>query len=112
MPTQLLLAFALFIAATSARADMIAFSGTPGTAPEHFESARTGSGGAGKWVIVEDSTAEGGRAVEHTSGEKTDYRFPLAVYQSLSAKDVEVSLRFKPIAGTVDRSGGIAVRLK
>ena len=91
---------------------MIAFTGTPGAAPEHFEFARTGSGGAGKWVIVEDATAEGGRAVEQTSDEKTDYRFPLAIYQPLSAKDVEVSLRFKPITGSVNRSGGIAVRLK
>ena len=112
MPRQLLFAFALFIAATSARADMIAFTGTPDAAPEHFEFARTGSGGPGKWAVVEDATAEGGRAVEQTSAEKTDYRFPLAIYQPLSAKDVEVSLRFKPMAGTVDRSGGIAVRLK
>ena len=112
MPLHLLLAFALFITATSARADMIAFTGTPGAPPEHFEFARTGSGAPGKWIIVEDASAEGGRAVEQMSNEKTDYRFPLAIYQPLSAKDVEVSLRFKPIAGSVDRSGGIAVRMK
>jgi hypothetical protein len=109
---RLFLAFALFIAATPARADMIAFTGTPGAAPENFESARTGSGGPGKWAVVEDTSAEGGRAVEQTSTEKTDYRFPLAIYQPLSAKNVEVSLRFKPMAGAVDRAGGIAVRLK
>ena len=91
---------------------MIAFTGTPGATPEHFEFTRTGSGGPGKWAIVDDATAEGGRAIEQTSNEKTDYRFPLAIYQPLSAKDVDVSLRFKPIAGAVDRSGGIAVRLK
>ena len=91
---------------------MIAFTGTPGAAPENFESARTGSGGPGKWAVVEDASAEGGRAVEQTSTEKTDYRFPLAIYQPLSAKNVEVSLRFKPMAGAVDRSGGLAVRLK
>src|SRR3954452_13209034 len=107
MPLRLLLAFALFIAATSARADMIAFTGTPGAPPEHFEFARTGSGGPGKWSIVEDAGAEGGRAVEETSNEETDYRFRLATSQPLSAKDVVVSLRFKPIAGSVDRSGGI-----
>ena len=91
---------------------MIAFTGTPGATPEHFEFTRTGSGGPGKWAIVDDATAEGGRAIEQTSNEKTDYRFPLAIYQPLSAKDVDVSLRFKPITGSVDRSGGIAVRLK
>ena len=91
---------------------MIAFTGTPGARPGHFEFTRTGSGGPGKWAIVDDPTAEGGRAIEQTSNEKTDYRFPLAIYQPLSAKDVDVSLRFKLIAGAVDRSGGIAVRLK
>jgi hypothetical protein len=112
MSRRLLLAFALFIAATPARADMINFTGTPGAAPENFESARTGGGGPGKWTVVEDASAEGGRAVEQASTEKTDYRFPLAIYQPLSAKNVEVSLRFKPMAGAVDRAGGIAVRLK
>ena len=42
---------------------------------------------------------------------RTDYRFPLAVYKPYSGKDVEVSVRFKPVAGTVDQAGGIAVRL-
>ena len=43
--------------------------------------------------------------------DRTDYRFPLAVYQPISAKDVEVTVRFKPVAGKVDQAGGIAVRL-
>ena len=114
MPQRLLLAFAVAIAmALPARADMITFTGTQaGTAPADFTFARTGSGGPGQWAVVEDSTAEGGRAVAQTSTEKTDYRFPLAIYQPLSAKDVDVSVRFKPIAGAVDRAGGLAVRLK
>src|SRR2546421_12762714 len=111
MPLRLV-AFALFLAATSARADMIAFTGTPAAPPEHFEFARTGRGGPGKWAIIDDTTAEGGRAVEQTSNEKTDYRFPLAIYQPLSAKDVDVSLRFKPMAGKVERAGRSRVRLR
>ena len=76
-----------------------------------FTFARTGSGGPGQFVVVDEPTAEGGRAFEQTSTEQTDYRFPLAIYNPVSAKDVEVSLRFKPMAGAVDRAGGIAVRL-
>lgn len=92
---------------------MITFAKTPaGVAPVEFEFARTGSGGPGKWVVVDDASAEGGRAVEQASTEKTDYRFPLAIYQPLSARDVDVSVRFKPVGGTVDRAGGIAVRLQ
>jgi hypothetical protein len=95
-----------------ARADMIpASTAVIGAPPEAFAFARTGSGGPGQWAVVADDTADG-RAIEQSSTEKTDYRFPLAIYQPVSAKNVEVSLRFKPVAGTVDRAGGIAVRLK
>ncbi len=72
---------------------------------------RTGQGGAGEWVLVADPTAAGGRAIAQVSKDRTDYRFPLAVYKPYSGKDVEVSVRFKPVAGTVDEAGGIAVRL-
>ena len=84
---------------------------TVGASPADFDFARTGKGAPGSWAVVEDATAEGGRAIEQTSSEKTDYRFPLAIYKPLSARDVEVSLRFKPVGGKVDRAGGIAVRL-
>ena len=72
---------------------------------------RTGQGGAGEWILVADPTAAGGRAIAQMSKDRTDYRFPLAVYKPYSGKDVEVSVRFKPVAGTVDEAGGIAVRL-
>jgi hypothetical protein len=35
----------------------------------------------------------------------------LAIWQGASAKNVEVTLRFKPVSGKVDQAGGIAVRL-
>ena len=81
------------------------------TAPADFEFARTGQGGPGRWVMVADATAAGGRAIEQVSTEPTDNRFPLAIYDPLSAKNVEVVVRFKPVAGKVDQAGGIAVRL-
>jgi hypothetical protein len=82
-----------------------------GTAPADFELARTGNGGPGKWVIVADDSAEGGRALEQSSTEKADYRFPLAIYKPVTAKNVDVSMRFKPVGGAIDASGGIALRL-
>ena len=33
------------------------------TAPADFEFARTGQGGPGRWVMVADATAAGGRAM-------------------------------------------------
>jgi hypothetical protein len=34
----------------------------------------------------------------------------LAIYQPVAAANVEVSVRFKAVAGAVDRAAGIAVR--
>ena len=84
---------------------------TVGAAPTDFEFARTGQGGPSQWVVVEDSGAGGSRAIEQSSTDRTDYRFPLAIYQLTTAKNVEVTLRFKPMAGKVDQAGGIAVRV-
>ena len=53
----------------------------------------------------------GGRVLAQTSSDQTDYRFPLAIYDRVNARNVEVTVRFKPVAGRIDRAGGIAVRL-
>jgi hypothetical protein len=82
----------------------------PNIVPE-FTQWRTGEGDAAEWTLVADAGAEGGRAITQVSKDKTDYRFPLAIYKPFSGRDVEVSVRFKPVAGTVDQAGGIAVRL-
>ena len=82
-----------------------------GKEPAEFDFARTGQGGPGEWVVVGDPTASGGRAIEQSSAERTDYRFPLAIYQPLSVTNGEVVIRFKPSAGKVDQAGGIAMRL-
>jgi hypothetical protein len=82
-----------------------------GEPPPDFDFGRTGQGTPGKWAVVADATANGGRAIEQTSVDVTDYRFPLAIYRPLSAKNLEISLRFKAVAGRVDQAGGIAFRL-
>ena len=82
-----------------------------GAAPANFEFARTGQGGQGQWTIMSDPTAFSGRAIEQSSTDRTDYRFPLAIFKSVVAKNVNVSARFKPVAGRVDQAGGIAVRV-
>jgi hypothetical protein len=82
----------------------------PNLEPE-FTQWRTGEGDAAEWTLVADASAEGGRAIAQVSKDKTNYRFPLAIYKPFSGKDLEISVRFKPVAGTVDQAGGIAVRL-
>jgi len=84
----------------------------PGAAPPDFDSRLTGEGSVGQWVVVADETASQGRAIEQISTDPTDRRFPLAIYTPMTARDIEVVIRFKAIAGKVDQAGGIAVRLQ
>jgi hypothetical protein len=84
---------------------------TPGAEPADFEFARTGQGRPAKWAVTADRSAASGLAIEQTSTDTTDYRFPLAIYRPVSASNVDVTLRFKAVGGKVDQSGGIAVRL-
>jgi glycosyl hydrolase family 59 (putative galactocerebrosidase) len=83
----------------------------PGTAPPGFEFTLTGGGPVSAWKVVADPTAAAQKAIAQTSQDRTDYRFPLAVYLPITAKDVDVTVRFKPVEGKVDQAGGITVRL-
>lgn len=82
-----------------------------GVPPPEFDFARTGQGKTGQWRVVADPTATGGRAIEQSDADRTDYRFPLAIHRSFSAKNVQASVRFKAVAGKVDQAGGLAVRV-
>jgi hypothetical protein len=82
----------------------------PSLEPE-FALWRTGEGDPGEWTVIADATAAGGRVLAQISKDKTGYRFPLAIYKPFSGKDLDVSVRFKAVGGTVDQAGGIAVRL-
>jgi hypothetical protein len=83
----------------------------PGAAPPGFSFALTEGGPIAAWKVVADPTAAAQKAIAQTSQDRTDYRFPLAVYQPITAKDVDVTVHFKPVEGKVDQAGGIAVRL-
>jgi hypothetical protein len=84
----------------------------PGALPPGVTGALTGSGGPVAWTIVEDPTAPAGpKVLAQTSTDKTDYRFPLAIFNAPVAADLDVAVRFKPVGGAIDRAAGIAVRL-
>jgi hypothetical protein len=103
---------ALLCAPSPAAAQTLTFADTKlGSRPADFEFLLTGRGQPGRWEVVEDATAAGGRALAQLGADRTDYRFPLAVYTGASAANVEIAARFKPVSGTVDRSGGVVVRL-
>ena len=96
-----------------AEANMIQFEQmTVGSRPTGFSFARTGQGSDGEWTVIADPTAKAGLAIEQTSTDTTDYRFPLAIRDSLSAKNMKAEVRFKAVGGKVDRAAGIAVRIE
>jgi Beta xylosidase C-terminal Concanavalin A-like domain len=81
--------------------------------PPGFTAGLTGEGKPVRWVVLEDPSAPAGpKVLAETSGDSTSDRFPLAVLEGFKAKDVEVSVRFKPVAGKVDQAAGLMVRLQ
>lgn len=94
-----------------AEAETIGFAGdTLGALPATFETALTGRGRPGRWEVVGDPSAEGGKALAQLSPEATDYHFPLAIYGAARAADLQVTVRFKPVSGRIDQAGGVVVR--
>lgn len=86
---------------------------TAGTMPAKFHSARTGQGSDGKWAVMADASAPSKpNVVAQTSTDKTDYRFPLLISDEGSFKDLELSVKFKAVAGEVDRAAGLVFRLQ
>jgi hypothetical protein len=78
-----------------------------GAPPPGFSFALTGGGGPVRWVVLEDPSAPAGtRVAAETSGDRTYNRFPLAILEDFMARDVAVSVRFRPISGTVDQAAG------
>src|SRR4051812_28669292 len=83
----------------------------PGVLPEGFTTARTGQGAPATWTVQEDASVPSRRIIAQTSTDQTDHRFPLAIYDKLSAANLDVRVRFKAVSGQVDRAAGIAIRL-
>src|SRR2546428_1159541 len=82
-----------------------------GKAPKGFSFALTGQGKPGVWIVKKDDEAHGNVLVQ-TDADKTDYRFPLAVYDDFTAKDVDLSVQFKTISGRGDQGAGIVWRYR
>ncbi len=70
-----------------------------GEAPSGFSTALTGRGRPGKWVVMKDPASPNqGNVLAQTDADTTGYRFPVCVYDGLTAKDVDVSVKFKPVS--------------
>ena len=86
---------------------------TAGQIPAKFHGALTGQGAKEQWVVKADPTAPSQPYVlAQVSTDKTDYRFPLVIADEGSFKDLDISVKFKAVAGQVDRAAGLVFRLK
>ena len=87
------------------------FSEDPvGQAPKGFEFGHTAKVGApGKWVVQ----AEGSnRYLAQIDPDNTRSRFPVAVLSEVTAADVDLSTRFRPVSGRVDQAAGLVWRFQ
>src|SRR2546422_10989045 len=109
----LMLAPILMVAAQSGQKKWNFATDADGKPPAGFSFARTGQGGDGQWVVKKDESAPSKpNVLAQTSQDKTDYRFPLAIAEGTSYKDLTLSVKFKAISGAVDQGAGLLFRLK
>ncbi len=88
-------------------------SDTAGQMPAKFHAGLTGQGAKGAWEVKGDFTAPSQpNVLAQTSADNTNYRFPLAIADEGSFRDLDLSVRFKPISGRVDQAAGLVWRLK
>src|SRR5262249_42481791 len=84
-----------------------------GKMPAKFHSARTGQGSESKWAVMADPSAPSKPSVvAQTSTDKTDYRFPLLIADEGAFRDLDISVKFKAVSGSVDQAGGFGFCLK
>jgi hypothetical protein len=79
-----------------------------GQAPRGFTFGHTKKTGApGAWVVQDDG---GNKVLAQTNADSTRSRFPVAVVTDVTAADLDLSVRFKPVSGRVDQAAGLVWR--
>src|SRR5258708_38601324 len=104
----LLVASALLLA-SPASAQLV----VPFTTPDGRVACTQGMPGVGRpptWQSVADPDAPDGWALVETAGDPADLRFPLCISEQASGRDLDATLRFKPVSGTRAQVGGLVFR--
>ena len=82
-----------------------------GKSPQGFSFVLTGQGKPGVWIVRKDDQAHGNVLVQ-TDPDSTGYRFPVAVYDAVTAKNVDLSVQFKALSGKGDQGAGLVWRYR
>lgn len=95
-------------------ADVIDFeSSDVGSVPAGWSVAMTSDGGQPRWEIVSDPTSQAGaKVLAQVSDDRTAGRFPLAINEHIETANGSVSVRFKPVSGSVDQAAGVVWRYR
>jgi hypothetical protein len=108
------LALALLLAPIPGLADVVDFENmNAGSAPTGWTVAKTNGGDAPRWEIATDpSSPAGEKVLAQLSEDRTSGRFPLAIHEGAEMTNGDISVRFKPISGSVDRAAGLVWRYR
>ena len=113
MKTMLILALAALGATivVHGATQKVEFSDDPvGQPPKGFQFGHTAKAGApGKWIVQAEGT---NKYLAQVDPDNTRARFPVAVLSDVSAADVDLSVRFKPVSGRVDQAAGLVWRFQ
>jgi hypothetical protein len=78
--------------------------------PKGFEFGNTAKTGApGKWIVEAEGT---NKYLAQVDADNTRARFSVAVLSAVTAGDVDLSVRFKPVSGRVDQAAGLVWRFQ
>ena len=84
-----------------------------GKMPPGWTATMTNRGGPPQWQVLKDQSAPTQPYVlAQTSSDPTGNRCPLAIYDHLSLKNGDVSVRIKPVSGRENRAGGVVWRYR
>jgi hypothetical protein len=88
-------------------------SDRPDGPPASFSFGRTGQGKEGRWVVVAAADAPSKpNVLVQLDADPTDYRFPVAIVEGATFKDVRLSVSCKAVSGSVDQGCGLVWRFK
>lgn len=84
-----------------------------GEPPRGWTCSLTGQGRPGAWAVVQDDSAPSPpMALAQTDRDATGHRFPHCTLDGLLARDLTLSVRFKPVSGQEDQAGGLVFRYR
>ena len=81
-----------------------------GQPPKGFEFGHTAKVGApGNWIVEAEGAS---KYLAQVDPDNTRARFPVAVVSDISATDIDLSVRFRPVSGRVDQAAGLVWRYR